>query len=264
MKPSLAQLATAVATLLCVAAASAQYVPGQQLVDVSLAGSSSYDGWTNLTAAANPGFPGFPGSGAWPSAIGSSAAGSGDALLVKTANGAGGGPYPAGQGLYFGGFSSTINENGGTLSVQDATPLAGLANVVFQIEIGEAWTHDFHNDVLPTLSYTTASGAVTGLVATEWALSARFDNGTVEMPTGDETVYINSYLLQWDLSDVGESITTFSISFTGVQHGQVYALQLDQGGVYTSLAAVPEPASFAALAGLGALALVATRRRRAD
>ena len=264
MQPSFTQLAVVAASFLCAAAAaSAQYVPGQQLVAVSLSGDTSYDGWTSLTAVANPGFPGFPGSGAWPSTIGSSTAGSGNAVLAKLANGAGGGPYPAGQGLYFGGFSSTPNENGGTLAVQDFTPVANLANVAFQIEIGEAWTHDFYNNVLPTLSYTTGSGTFSGILATGWALTGQYDNGTVTMPTGEETVYINSYLLQWDLSGVGESITSIAISFSGVQHGQVYALQLDQSDTYSTLAAVPEPSAFAALAGLGVLTLAATRRRRA-
>lgn len=255
MKSSIPSRATAVAFVLCAASASAQYVPGQQLTAVALPGDTSNDRWTNLNSASNPGYPGFPGSGAWPAPIGSNIGG--DAALSKIS----GSVYPAGQSLYFGGFSDVPNLGGGTLAVGDSTPLAGLANVVLQIEIGEAWTHDFFNDALPTLSYTTASGTVTGLAATEWVLSRRYDNGTVEMPTGTETVYINSYLLQWDLGGAGESITGISIGFTGVQHAQVYALQLDQGSVYTSLTAVPEPASFAALAGLAGLALVAARRR---
>ena len=73
------------------------------------------------------------------------------------------------------------------------------------------------------------------------------------------------YLLQWDLSGVAETINAFSIQFTGVQHAQLYALQLDQSSVYSpvvSASPVPEPSSFAALAGLGAIGFAALRRRR--
>jgi hypothetical protein len=255
MKSKFLRITACAATLLCAGGAYAQYVAGSQLVSPALAGNTARDAWTTLHAAANPGYPGFPGSAAWPAPIGSNLGG--DATLNKV----GGSAYPAGSSIYFGGFSSDPNTSGGTLSIQDSTPLAGLANVVFQVEIGEAWTYDFYNDTLPVLSYTTASGTVSNIAATEWTLGSRVDNGTVEMPTGTETVYINSYLLQWDLSSVGESITSFAISFTGVQHAQVYALQLDQSDVYAS--AVPEPAACAALAGFGALALAVIRRRRA-
>jgi hypothetical protein len=227
-------------------------------VDPALPGTTQYDEWDNLTAGANPGFPGFPGSGAWPNAIGSNVGASGDATLEKTANGTGGGPYPAGASIYYGGFSAAINNDGGTLAVSDATPVANLANVVFQLEIGEAWTFDFFNDVLPTLSY---NGGAQNLAATDAYLLHQLDNGTVTMPTGEETVYINTHLLQWDLSGIGDGpITDFEISFTGVQHAQLYGLQLDQSDSYSRYEPVPEPASAALLA--ICLGVAAAKRRR--
>jgi hypothetical protein len=237
-------------------------------VNPNLSGNTQYDGWddyqsapsdprTNIVASANPGFPGFPGSGAWPAAgIGSGSTGSGDATLHKTTNGTGGGPYPASGSIYFGGFSGAINNNGGTLAVRDATPVAGVENVVFQVQIGEAWTYDFFNGALPTLSF---NGGSQNLVATASQLVDSLFNGTVQMPTGPEDVFINTHLLQWDLSGLGP-ITDFTVSFTGVQHAQVYGLRLDQSDSF-ALVSVPEPTSLAFWA-IGALAMTVSRRRR--
>ncbi|ODU00531.1 MAG: hypothetical protein ABS79_03180 [Planctomycetes bacterium SCN 63-9] len=242
-------------------AAHAAFVPGDAVVDPGLTGTVETNVWSNdsITIQKNLGFPGFPGTGAWPSPIGSDSGG--DATLNKTSNGNGGGPYPASGSIYFGGFSGDINNFDGTLQVSDATPVANLANVVFQVEIGEAWTYDFYNHVLPTLSYNGGNQAIAPTLA---LALAKFDNGTVVMPTGPETVYINTHLLQWDLSGIATPITSFSISFNGVQHAQLYDLRLDQSDVYTAYgasAAVPEPASLS-LVGLGLSAILVLRKRR--
>jgi len=244
------------AVVLALGASRAVAAP-MALIDPALGGPTQYDEWStgNLTIAQNPGFPGFPGSAAWPSPIGSGTLGSEDAVLNKVANGTGGGPYPASGSIYFGGFSGDINNPGGVLAVSDATPLADVAKIVFQIQIGEAWTYDFVNHELPRLSYNGGSQA---LAPTGDSLLEQYFNGTVEMPTGPEDVFINTYLLEWDVSALGP-ISGFSIAFEGVQHAQLYALRLDQY-------AVPEPATF----GLGGLALAgfvglahARRRRQA-
>jgi hypothetical protein len=224
------------------------------IVDPGLTGTTQYDAWstTSLTSAANPGFPGFPGTGTWPGGIGSSSGG--DADLTKVANGVGGAPYPAGGSMYYGGFSGDFNLDGGTLAVVDQTTVADLANVVLQVQIGEAWTYDFFNDVLPVLSY---NGGAQALAATYSIVASREYVDTVQMPTGPEDVFKNTYLLQWDLTGLAEAVTSLSIQFTGVQHAQLYGLRLDQSDVYTSLApaAVPEPASMSLLfCGVAALA----------
>jgi hypothetical protein len=237
--------------------AKAAFVPTDHFVDPNLAGNTQYDQWNALTSAAYPGYPGFPGTGTWPAPMGSNAPGSADATLNKLANGAGGGMYPAGGSIYFGGFSNTINNNGGKLAVVDSTPVTNVANVVLQIDIGEAWTYDFWNGVLPTLSY---NGGAQNVPATNTFLLNQYDNGTVTMPTGPETVYINSYLLQWDLSSVGP-VTDYSIAFNGVQHGQLYALQLDQSDAFANYVPVPEPATGLLMALAGTVACVALRRR---
>src|SRR5688572_22649890 len=93
---------------------------GADVIDIDLPGITSYDGWQGLTSTNYPGYGAFPGTSEWPAPIGSNTDGSGDAELIKLANGAGGGAHPSGAGIYFGGFSGTPNSFGGTLGVTDA------------------------------------------------------------------------------------------------------------------------------------------------
>jgi len=262
MRVSFVSLAVALPVLSLTTVALADFVPGAALVAPALPGDTQYDGWIGLTSTNYAGYGGFPGSAAWPAPIGSNrtaantfnAAEPGDAGVIKTSNGTGGGPYPAGGSIYFGGFSADVNNFGGTLAVSDAAPVAGLSNVVFQVQIAEAWTFDFYNGVLPTLSY---NGGTQQLAATASLITDQFFNGTIEMPSGPEDIFINTYLLQWDLSGVSATVSDFSISFSGVQHAQLYGMQLDQSNVYSP---VPAPGALA-LAGLGALAAARRRRR---
>lgn len=223
------------------------------IVDPGLSGTTQSDTWSNasLTAGANPGYPSFPGSAPWPSAIGSSAGA--DATLSKTSGSA----YPAGTSLYFGGFSATPNASGATLKVADSTPVVGITTVIFQIEIGEAYGYDFYNHVLPTLSY---NGGSQNLAATSSALTGQVNAGSFDTPDGTQPLYNNTYLLYWDLSAISGPITDFSISFTGVQHAQLLQMRLDQSTAALSSSPVPEPAAISLLA-LGAGAALIRRRR---
>lgn len=243
------------------AAASAQaaitWVP-------ALGGNVTTDEWPVPNSLNYPGNGGFPGASPWAGPLASSSPN--DAELVKVSNGTGGGPYPATDSMYFGGFDGSANVNGGTLAVRDATAISSLMTVVFQIEIGEAFTYDFFNHGLPTLSY---NGGNQGLAATYSSVYEKVFNGTILMPTGpggtdqEEPLYNNTYALQWDLSGIAEPISSFSVQFTGVQHAQLYDISLHQSDALHSAsilpAAVPEP-GVVGLLGLSALGLL--RRRR--
>lgn len=242
------------------AAAFALAAPAAQadpiaLVDPGLPGVTDYSTWTALTAPNYPGYGGFPGTGAWSQPMAAQAGGAG-AVLTKVSNGTSGGPYPASGSIYYGGFSGDVNNDGGTLAVVDSNAIAGLKQVSFQVQIGEAWTYDFWNRALPTLSY---NGGSQNLAATSYSLLEQYFNGTVTMPTGEEAVYINTHLLNWDLSAIAEPITSFSIAFTGVQHAQLYKLRVDESDTVLT-AAVPEPSSLAMLACGGVLAMALRRR----
>jgi hypothetical protein len=228
--------------------AGAEAVP----IDPGLTGTTQVDGWAGLTAANYPGYPAFPGAGAWPTPIGSNQPGSGDAELAKVSGNA----TPLGAAIYFGGFSSTPNTPSGILRVGDTSAIANLETVVLQIVIGEAFGYDFFNGVFPALSY---NGGSQNLAAGLRVLRSQVQTGTFTNPITmeEEPIFTNEYLLQWDLSSLG-AITDFGIQFQGVQHAQLYELRLDQGDAYTL---VPEPATaLQLLAGLLGLGLVSRRR----
>jgi hypothetical protein len=225
------------AALAFTGAAMGQYTAGVALIDPGLRGTVQYDGWIGLTAANYPGYGSFPGNAPWPGPIGSNrtpgnvfhSGEPGDAVLARISGGAGGGPFPQTAAIYFGGFSSFPNTFGGILGVTDSTPVPGLKNVVFQVQIGEALTHDFYDGQLPVLSF---NGGTQAISPTRTLLLEQYFAGTVQMPTGLENLHNNTYLLQWDLTSIAEPITDFTISFAGVQHAQVYGMALHQSDVY--------------------------------
>lgn len=218
---------------------------------------------------------------------------------ATTWGGSGFGPIPSGDSIYGISFSNAFNAKGGTFGAFEANPLANLQTVVFQVEIGSANGYDFYEPLVASNPETPLGGAASrpigllsgfetwapainltfgdttsiSIVADYAALLNQGFNGTIPMPTGpggelvDEAILVNLYGFQWDLSGYSD-IQSFSITWHVVEHTQSYAVQLDQGGLFggevlSGLAAVPEPASFAALAGLGVLGLAASRRRRA-
>lgn len=198
-----------------------------------------------------------------------------------TWTGSGYGSFPSGEGLYAISFSNFFNGRQNTLGVFEANPILNLKNVVFQVEIGGANGYDFWNPdvesnaetafgtipstlgliensaMYPQLTITLATNEKITLTADFSALLARGYNGSIEVPSGDEEIWINLYGFQWDLSEY-TNITSYVITFTPVEHSTVYALQLDQSDVFTQ--AVPEPSTWLLL-GLGVTALLVFRNR---
>lgn len=217
------------------------------LMNPGLTGTTQFDGWAGLTAANFPGYGTFPGNGAWPGPIGSNQASSGDANLNKIGLGAGGGAFPASEGIYHGGFSNVPNTLGGTESVTDTTPVANLRNVVFQILISEAFGSDLFNDARPVLNYNGGSQ----VLAANYFNKDRLDTGTTfpNPITGDpEPLFHTTRTLQWDLSGIVDPITSIGIVFSPVQHGIILEARLDQSDTFTW---IPEPASMGCVSLIG-------------
>lgn len=224
---------------------------------VDLPGNTDYDGWgEGFNNTRYPGYGTYPGTGAWPSPIGSDTLTS-DAYLEKVT----GSGYPSttpGSNYIYSTLAGAQAANTdpsivvGTFSVVDDTPLAALETVVFQIQISY-WTNlgaAFPTGVLPTLNY---NGGSQSLQATDYAL---VHSGAFESSFGSGIA--DFWAFQWDLSSLEEPITSFEVVYSVTNHAQTYALELHQGDEYTRL--IPEPSGVLLLSLSGSLAFL--RRRR--
>ena len=283
--------------LLSLAAVSAHAVDPTSTVDIGMpkaidfGGTTKTDGWYNLSSApknrivqyqeislpGNSGYPSFfQSSNPWPSPIDSQVytSGSSTASLSKSSNGVAGGPIPSGDSIYFGSFGTEINTFGGALTVTESDPIANLATVMLQVEIGEAYTYDFYDGIdyasLPVLTLNYGDSQTITMAATFTEKVMALYNGTVEMPTGpggsmqDEDIFVNLWGFQYDVSGY-DDITSYSLEFGAVEHAQLYALQLDQSDISygSSMIPVPEPSTWAFGLGIATLLFASLRRRRA-
>lgn len=243
------------------------WLPSDPL-NINLGGTDYYDMWLNLASGANstrtytnpsfptfpfpysiPGNPGggiFPGTTMWaPINAQLWSDGHDRGQLIKIANGAGGGPFPSGSTIYYGGASPTANTEGGTLSAKGYA-VDGIKTVAFQISIGEAYGYTLWDanssgtvelNEMPYLTVYDKNGAVLSTLASQAGYAdiiKKAYNGSLEMPPGsglDEDVYINTYGLQWDLSSVVGDIGSFAVTWTAVQHAQLWSLRLDQSNL---------------------------------
>jgi len=214
----------------------------------NLSGNVEYDGWDSLTSS-TPGLsttvlstaPGF----------GSNEAGSGDANLLRTS----GAHFPASAGLYsFGGHS--------TFEIADTSALSDVQTAVFSIQtwpnpdFGDGSTSAGSLNLAPTLNFNGGSQALTaGYTGVQYVGPFTF---------GGQSVNLHNYTFQWDLSSVGDSITSYDINWGQIVHTGVRGLQVESADVFsmsTAVTVVPEPAS-SALLGLGCILLIGLRRRR--
>lgn len=253
---------TPVFAAVCVAFVGMAATANATFLTPGFSGNTEYEGWSGLTAANNPGYPGFSNSTAlWPAPIDPNETGSaGNADFDKVS----GGGYPAGGSIYNSFFP-------GTYRVDNSSPLTNVKNVLFQIELGAGvnnfgtpqQTTSFFDDVAgsePVLNYNGGTQALAADYDTSFAGPTAFTVPIPGVPGGTTTIFA----LQWDLSGLG-SITSYEIVWTGVEFGTTYALQLDSSDVFTSIAPPPAPIpSPGSMALIGLTGFAAARRRRSS
>lgn len=236
MKPSI--LLTGAAALFP-AAAFATIVP-------ILDGTTDSSSWSDLTFMNYPAYPDFADQGQgdfddlWPAPISPTAGTTADIGFNKVS----GGGYPASSAIY----KHTVP---GTFIVTDASPLADLETVTFQLDMAPG--NGFFI-ATPTLNY---NGGTQGLLPDFNEQGA----GNFTASFGPDTFPTSLFGYQWDLTSLG-TISDFEIVWTAADFSSTYELQLDSSDTFggNAISAVPEPAAGALLAGL-AVVLLATRRR---
>lgn len=247
--------------VMCAVFAGTAATANANFLTPGFSGNTEYEGWLGLSrtnnqqvidanAGPNP-FPDFFGSTSlWPEAIVPDAPGSaGNASFDKIS----GGGYPAGESIY-------NSFNPGTYTIVNNNALAGVENVLFQLELGAGFTEFGPNGIpgffdvapgsMPVLNYNGGTQALAATVELSFPGGRSFPNPG----PGPATINSEIFAFQWDLSGLGP-ITSYDIVWTGIAFGTNYQMQLDSSDVFT---AVPTPGS-AALLGLAGFA--AMRRR---
>ncbi|GAA5119081.1 hypothetical protein JIN84_22230 [Luteolibacter yonseiensis] len=233
-------------------------ITGNPFVSLNLGSTGTTALWDGVGSNDHSGYGSFPGYAPWPAPMNPNS-GNSSAVLEKVSNGPGGGAYPSNASIYFGG-QSLGDISGGVVRVFDATPTLDLATVAFQIQIGDAIAWTFHQDKMPTLSYTTSSGTVSNVAA---SFESYF--GFVQSPGFEGfDIGVRTFGFQWDLSEEDEEITSLWVSINPVQHAQIYGMRLDQGeGVRSTNilpTSIPEPSAVILCLG-GTLGFLARRQR---
>lgn len=225
MKTTSLALAT---TLLAISLQAQANTTHASFTDV--AGSASSDGWNQINRSGLGCADSACSTAKLVTGITANVAGSGDAVLKRTS----GSFYPAGAGLY----------GGGTLTLSDATLSNSLSTLVLQGIINDFSSQVGGTPASITLSY---NGGTQALTATSVSSVLSGNNS------------LDYFRYSWDLAALG-ALSSYTLTLNA-GFAQVLALQVDQ----VAAAPVPEPSSYALLAGgLAVMGWLARRRKSAD
>lgn len=205
-------------------------------LSISLPGATTRSGWDQLVATRLSGFGRHPGLAPWPSTIAPNVAGSAvDSAFGKSA----GGGYLGSASFYDGG-------NSGSLFVGSDSPLANLATLVFQIDMG---ADSFHSAPQLLVNGSTLLAPIASAVSA----------GDFSFSFGGPPEQTLSHAFQWDLSTLAAPVTAYQVRWETSPHTTIYRMQLDTGDAFAQV--VPEPST--ALLTLLSGPLLLRRRRTA-
>lgn len=203
-------------------------------LSISLPGNSVTEGWDQLVGSRLSGFGNHPGLAPWPDTIAPNLAGSnGEAAFGKSS----GGGYLGTQSFYDGGTS-------GGLFIDSGDPIANLATLVFQIDMGA--------DSFSTSPQLLVNGST--LLA---PIAAAVTPGEFSFSFGGPPVQTQNHAFQWDLSGMEAPITAYQVQWETAPRTTIYQLQLDAGDTFIQV--IPEPS--AALLALLASPFLLRRKR---
>ncbi len=147
--------------------------------------------------------------------------------------------------------TGTISVEGGTLEVASGVTLSNTISIVLDsYQISTVAT--ISDDSSGTTTALAGSGTISAvtLVASEAVISALVDLGEISFALATQ-----EFNLTADMISISESLASALTNYN-------YATTYDAGTYTISILAIPEPSMFGILAGISALAIAGTRRRR--
>ena len=198
----------------------------------SFSGTTEYEGWSDLTVNRLTGYPtNSTSTNPWPQPVAPNDPGSaGNAEFDKVT----GGGYPAGASIY-----NSFSE--GSYEIANDSPITGLSNVFFQVELGGG--ADFTGGVLgeggfftvePVLNYNGGTQALDPTTSFDY-FSTRVFNLPFPIEGIEDGGFTSIFALQWDMSSITDPITSYEIVWTTESFVTTYALQLDSSDTFVAV-----------------------------
>lgn len=185
-------------------------------LSISLPGNTSNDGWDQLVGSRLTGYGNHPGLAPWPDTIAPNVSGSaGDAVFGK----ASGGGYLGSASFYDGG-------NSGSLFLSSQNPVAEMATLVFQIDMGSS-------------SFAASPQLLVNGSTLLTPIASTVNPGDHSVTFGGPPVQTQKHAFQWDLRTIDGPITDYRVQWDTTPRTTIYEMELATGDTF--LQVIPEP-----------------------